>query len=247
MNTREQLYNVQERLIASRQYMLSYDLLGRATSEIRRDASRIALELSSKESVLGMAPIWIDDDMLQLVHAAAATLPGSTVWRREMMLFPSGLITAQRPLMLLSQQRDIVASQWVGDPAIDACVYINWAPLVRRFPEAPSHILWPFLLGHIGQGSRLDEVVDPVGIDVSAREDHNKFGKFLLALWLLMSQRIAIKESQEAPRAVRRRFERDHAGRAARHHRDPAPAPQLRQWGRGGHGAGQLDAPLDGR
>jgi hypothetical protein len=113
MNTREQLYNVQERLIASRQYMLSYDLLGRATSEIRRDASRIALELSSKESVLGMAPIWIDDDMLQLVHAAAATLPGSTVWRREMMLFPSGLITAQRPLMLLSQQRDIVASQWV--------------------------------------------------------------------------------------------------------------------------------------
>jgi hypothetical protein len=211
MSTVDLIYNIQERIIASRQYMLEYDLLGRATSDVRRDAGRVALDVSRKEAVLNMAPILIDDEMLQLVHAAAATLPGGTVWTHEMMMFPAGLITAHRPLMHLSQERDIVVAQWASDAAVDACVYINWAPLVRRFPGAPSHILWPFLLGHIGNGSRMDEGLDLVSnTDVSAREDHNKFGKFLMALWLLMSQRIAVKEAREAPRAVRRRFIRDH-------------------------------------
>jgi hypothetical protein len=209
----EHMYRVQEQLLAAHEYIPMTKSFREPSSPKREDSMNLAISMCGADALTQHVPIYIDDAMLELVQAAFKTFPRDTVWGPEMMMFPLGLISARSPMITLSGDRPISAAQWFTDDQIDHCIYLNWAEVPRRHlpPRYTVHVppLWPFLMGTMDKGESPSQWRAQNEAEEEALGDHQQFGLFLMTVWTLLNQRIAVKETYEPSRAHRRRAEKE--------------------------------------
>jgi hypothetical protein len=206
LNAVAKIHRVQERLIASREYILAEGYPERASTELRRQAMTFCLEMCTISSIKQSTPIFIEGEMLRLVQHAMHTLPDDARFSSETLMFPNGLVYADQPLAILAKDSPIVVSQWGTHANWGAgrVAYLSWHDIPRHKWHRPMRapLLWPFLTGAVVEGATLKEFQNRG--DPAALDDHTTFARFMITLWIMLQQRIAVKEDEQRNVALSR-------------------------------------------
>lgn len=170
-------------------------------SDVKR-ALYAALHTSDPDVVRHLTPVYIDAEMMSVILHASASYPmdQGNRWSPNMLPFPHALVVGAEPFAIEPQsQRAITHITWsYDDSMIDQrfCVWATWRARKGR------QLLYPAYSGLIA-----DKQITDMHGDQSP--NHMHIWRVMLTLWMMLQQRIAVKEPREPNRAQRRRVQKE--------------------------------------
>lgn len=171
---------------------------------------QLAWVMNSPRFHPGTELVWVSSPMVELVAQAAKTLAPYD-WSAEVMPWGRAIVVGQSEFIrskheLVPEGQRVNALQWSDFLGPSRCIVVAWVHTEGFHRMGPV----PLAISNIEAGK-------PVGsgrVENPYREHdmefpHHDFAKMLCALWLLVRQRIALRERVQPERAIRRRLARE--------------------------------------